>query len=81
MDTGAYPISAYRNQAEANAAFLGVAYEEIKGSLAFFEQMVKALWDKDRFIILQPGEKITQSMFPDLIENKVTPAYEVPPQG
>ena len=75
VDTGAYDLSAYRDRARANAAFLGVAYEEIRGSLAFFEKMVKGQWDEDEFIILQPGEEITQRMFLSLLEDKVPPAY------
>jgi hypothetical protein len=63
VDTGAYDLLTYRNHARANAAFLGVAYEEIKGSLAFFEKMVKRQWDKDEFIIRQPGEEITRRAF------------------
>jgi len=74
VDTGAYDLSAYRDRARANATFLGVAYEEIKGSLAFFEKMVKGQWDKDEFIILQPGEEITQMMFLSLIADGVSPA-------
>lgn len=76
VDTGTYDLSTYRNHARANATFLGVAYEEIKGSLALFEKMVKGQWDKDKFIILQPGEEITQMMFLSLIEDNVPPAYE-----
>lgn len=71
VDTGTYDLPTYRNHARANAAFLGVAYEEIKGSLAFFEKMVKGQWDKDEFIILQPGEEITQMMFLSLIEDEI----------
>ncbi len=67
VDTGAYDLSTYRDYARANAAFLRVAYEEIKGSLAFFEKMVKGQWDKDDFIILQPGEEITQKAFLSLL--------------
>lgn len=74
VDTGAYDLATYRNHARANAAFLGVAYEEIKGSLALFEKMVKGQWDKDKFIILQPGEEITQVMFLSLIADGVSPA-------
>lgn len=73
VDTGTYDLSTYRNQARANAAFLGVAYEEIRGSLALFEKMVKGQWDKDKFIILQPGEEITQMMFMPLIEDEIPP--------
>lgn len=78
VDTGAYDLSDYRDRARANAAFLGVAYEEIRGSLALFEKMVKGQWDEDEFIILQPGEEITQRLFLSLLEDKVTPAFEAP---
>lgn len=77
VDTGAYDLSTYRNHARANAAFLGVAYEEIKGSLALFKKMVKGQWDKDKFIILQPGEEITQMMFMSLIEDEILQPPEV----
>ena len=63
VDTGAYDLAVYREHARENAAFLGVAYEEIKGSPAYFEKMVEGQWDKDKFIILQPGEEVAQRMF------------------
>jgi hypothetical protein len=37
-------------------------YEEIKGSLAFFEKMLRGMWDRN-FIILKPGEEVTQELF------------------
>ena len=46
-----------------NASFLGVSYEEIKGSLDLFEKMVKGKWNKGEFVVLQPGEEVTQEMF------------------
>jgi len=67
VGTGAYDLVAYRSNARANAVFLGVTYEEIKGSLAYFEKMGKGQWDKGEFIILQPGEEITQETFMSLI--------------
>jgi len=73
IDTGAYDLIAYRSTARANAVFLGIAYEEIKGSLAFLEKMVKGQWDKDEFIILQPGEEITQKTFLSLMGGEVLP--------
>ncbi|MFC1955643.1 DUF1638 domain-containing protein [Chloroflexota bacterium] len=63
VDTGAYDLAACREHARENAALLGVAYEEIKSSPAYFEEMVKGQWDKDKFIVLQPGEEVTQRMF------------------
>lgn len=74
MDTRAYDLAIYRNHAQANATSLSVAYEEIKGSLAIFEKMVKGQWGKDEFIVLQPGEEITQRMFLSLIEDQIHPS-------
>jgi len=74
VDTGVHNLSTYRSHALANATFLGVTYEEIRGSLAFFEKMVKGQWDKDEFIVLQPGEEITQRMFLSLIEDQIHPS-------
>ncbi len=63
ITTGAYDPAEYRDHAKANVAFLGVAYEEIGGSLSIFNKMMRNEWDKDDFFILQPGEEITQNMF------------------
>ena len=63
VDTGAYDLAAHRDYARKTAAFLGVAYEEIKGSPAYFEKMVRGQWDGGDFIVLQPGEEVAQRMF------------------
>jgi len=63
ITTGAYDPAQYRQYAQSNAAFLGVNYEEITGSLALFEKMIRNEWEDNGFIILQPGEEITQMMF------------------
>ncbi len=54
-----------REHARENARFFHLRYEEIKGSLVFFEKMLHGCWDKD-FIILKPGEELTQELFLDL---------------
>jgi Protein of unknown function (DUF1638) len=65
VDMGADLLEALREQARENARFLHLRYEEIKGSLVFFEKMLRGCWDKD-FIILKPGEEVTQELFLDL---------------
>ncbi|MAG14474.1 MAG: hypothetical protein CL874_01115 [Dehalococcoidales bacterium] len=67
VDTGTYDPAVYREHARANAAFLKVDYEEIKGSLSLFKKMVGGKWSEDDFIILQPGEEVTQEIFLSLI--------------
>lgn len=71
VDTGAFDMAFYRNQARANAAFLGLAYSEIKGSPAYFEKMVAGQWSEDEFVILPPGEQVNQSV---VTSNWLTPA-------
>jgi hypothetical protein len=53
---------AHRQHARENAHFLNLKYEEIKGSLDFFREIIRGPWDKD-FVLLKPGEEATQEMF------------------
>lgn len=52
----------HREHSKENASFLHLRYEEIKGSLEYFEKMLRGPW-KDGFIILKPGEEVTQKLF------------------
>jgi len=52
----------HRKHAVENARFFNLKYEEIEGSLKFFERMLRGPWDKD-FIRLSPGEEAAQAMF------------------
>ncbi len=65
VDMGAELSETLREHAKENAQFLHLRYEEIKGSLAFFEKMLRGWWDKD-FVILKAGEEVTQELFLDL---------------
>ncbi len=52
----------HRDHARANARFLNLRYEEIKGSLDFFRKIIRGPWDRD-FVVLKPGEEATQEIF------------------
>ena len=62
VDTGLHLTETHRDHAKENARFLNLRYEEINGSLAYFDKMLRGWWDKD-FIILKPGEEVTQDLF------------------
>ena len=64
VHTGVQVSAVHREHALENARFLDLKYEEIKGSPAFFEKMLREPWDED-FIILEPGEALTQELFLD----------------
>ena len=62
VDTGLSLIESHREHAKKNARFLDLRFEEVKGSLEFFEKMLRGPWN-DGFIILKPGEEVTQKLF------------------
>jgi hypothetical protein len=62
VDTGLRLTEAHRRHARENAEFLNLRLEEIKGSLEYFERMLKGAWEKG-FVILNPGEEVTQGLF------------------
>jgi len=62
IDTGLGLKETHREHAKENARFLNLRYEEIKGSLEFFERMLKGAWERD-FVFLKPGEEVTQDLF------------------
>lgn len=62
VNMGANLSEDHREHARENARFLHLRYEEMAGSLAFFEKMLQGWWDEE-FIILKPGEEVTQALF------------------
>ena len=62
VNMGANLSEDHREHARENARFLHLRYEEMAGSLAFFEKMLRGWWSKD-FIIIKPGEEVTQGLF------------------
>jgi hypothetical protein len=62
VDTGLIPLEPSRPRAQANAAFFGLAYEELQGS----PHLLKALFSgepESHFFVLQEGETITHDRF------------------
>ncbi len=62
VEGGVELTDAHREHARENAIFLNLRYEEIKGSLEFFEKMLRGAWNEG-FLIIQPGEEVTQGLF------------------
>ncbi len=65
VDMGADLSGTLRDHAKENAQFFHLRYEEIKGSLGFFQKMLQGRWNED-FIILKPNEEVTQELFLDM---------------
>ena len=62
VEGGVELTEAHREHARENAKFLNLRYEEIRGSLEFFEKMLRDGWDK-AFLIIEPGKEVTQELF------------------
>lgn len=57
INTGQYEIDPYRTYAKRTADRFGLRYEEIPGSTALLEKMVRGPWDDD-FVVAPPGTAI-----------------------
>jgi hypothetical protein len=62
VESGNHISEEHRAHARENARFLNLRYEEIKGSLDYFNRMLGGTWGKD-FLILQPGQEVKQEFF------------------
>jgi hypothetical protein len=65
IKTGEYPMNAYRKIAKQNAHFLGIQYQELKGSSRLFQNLVQGLWHRN-YVIVETGQTIEQEMFVNL---------------
>lgn len=63
--TGAYDLAAIEEQARADAATLELAYDTQPGSIRILEKLLRQEFDGE-FLVLQPGQSLTQRMFLDL---------------
>ena len=62
VDTGAYDLSLYEEQAKADAQQLELAYDVVPGTIRVLEKLLRQDVD-DEFCVAGPGEKLTQRMF------------------
>jgi len=63
INTGVGNLRRLRERARENARVLGKKFEEIQGSLEYFRKLVYGPYSGEDFLVLTPGQKITQDMF------------------
>ena len=63
VETGAGESEALRRRARENAIFFQKIFEDIRGSLGFFEKLIKGPYREPDFIVLAPGEAVRMDMF------------------
>ena len=65
VDTGAYDLAAWEEQAKQDAAALELEYGTQAGAIRVLEKLLRREFDEE-FLVIQPGEALTQRMFLDL---------------
>ena len=63
IDTGVEEMAPLRSRAQENAAVLKKEYEEIRGSLDYFRELLCGPYGEEKFLRLRLGEGFTQEMF------------------
>lgn len=62
INTGNYHAEAYRKYARMVADYFNLTYEEIPGSNALLQKMIKGQWDQD-FVLVTPEAEVLNDMF------------------
>lgn len=62
VDTGAYDMAEWEDRAKADAALLDLEFGTQPGTVRILEKLLRQEFDEE-FLVVQPGEKLTQRMF------------------
>lgn len=65
IDTGAYDLAQWEEKAREDAASLELEYGSTPGTVRVLEKLLRQDLDEE-FLVVTPGEKLTQSMFLDI---------------
>ena len=65
VETGAYDLAEWEDRARADAAALGLEYTTQPGTVRVLEKLLRQEFDEE-FLVVGPGEALTQRMFLDL---------------
>lgn len=65
VETGAYDMAEWEAQARQDADALELEFGTQAGSIRILEKLLRQEWDEE-FLIVKPGEPLTQRMFLDL---------------
>ena len=60
---GANDADSMRGRAQENAAFFDKEFQEIPGSLDYFQKLIEGPHTEEDFLFVPPGEQVTQEMF------------------
>ena len=67
IEMGMEPDERFESYGRKEAEKHGWIYDHVKGDMSLIYQFVDGRWDEDKFLVIEPGEKIKASFSPDLI--------------
>jgi len=68
IEMGIEPDDRFERQSRAVAAEKGWQFDHVKGDMTLLQQLVDGPWDEDRFLVLNPGERIAPSYDAQIIQ-------------
>jgi len=70
IDTALGRLEAYRAYTEEKAAEHGWEYGELAGDLSLIQALLDGDWDEERFLVVPPGQEVTQVVGPEIITSR-----------
>jgi hypothetical protein len=64
---GVEPDDRFERMAREEALKEGLAFERVEGDMGLIRRLVDGPWEKDEFLVLEPGERVVQRWNDDII--------------
>jgi hypothetical protein len=68
IEMGVEPDDRFERRANEDAAGRGWKFEKIPGDMSLLQTLVDGPWDAERFLVLQPGERVAASFDDNIIK-------------
>ena len=68
IDQGLFPMERYEEYTKRNAGYTGLRYDTMEGSPKLIEDFLGGNWDWDRFLVVEPGNKIEAAADERIVE-------------
>lgn len=68
IDQGLFESALYQSYTSRNAEYLGLSYENVPGDSGLIEDFINGRWDDERFLVVQPGQKVELSVGEEIVK-------------
>lgn len=71
IDMGIGDFQGYEEEARKEASDKGWEFERLEGDVGLLRRLIDGNWNRDEFLIVQPGQKIVPTYVGSIIKAKV----------